>query len=103
GWEKVTMDLAFAAAIEVSAAEIGALRQRHVALRAPRLGLGRIVKAAGPHAGDPAEQVRIVMVLAAEELLVVIQRHRQADLVTGRAELGRPVERLEEHLLVKIG
>ena len=76
--------------------------QRHVADRAVLLGLRRVVEAPRAVAGDAAEQVRVVVVLAAQELLVVVQLDRQADLVAGRAELGGLVERLEERLLVEV-
>ncbi len=62
-----------------------------------------IVKAARPDAGNTTQQVGIVMVLAAQEFLVVVQLDRDADLVANRAELCHAVERLEESLLVKIG
>ena len=66
------------------------------------LGLRRVVEAARAVAGDAAEQEGVVVVLAAEELLVVVQFAGDADLVAGRAELGRLVQRLQERLLVEL-
>jgi len=46
--------------------------------------------------------VRVVVVLPAQEL-VVVQFLGQVDLVAGAAELGGRVERLEEGALVQLG
>ncbi len=99
----MVVHLAHARAVEILGAEIHARLQRHVADGAVLLRLWRVVEAAGAVARDAAEQVRVVMVLAAKELLVVVQFHRQAHLVAGRAELGGLVERLQERLLVEVG
>ena len=53
-------------------------------------------------AGHAAEQVGVVMVLPAEEFLVVVDRVRNAHLVAGGAELRRLVERLQVRLLVQL-
>ncbi len=49
-----------------------------------------------------AQQIRIVVVLAAEKFLVVVQLQRQMHLVAGRTELRRLVKRLQESRLVKL-
>src|SRR5262249_10972226 len=100
--EAVVMHLADTAAIEVLVAEVVARLPRHVALGTVGLGHRRIVETAGSMAGNAAEQVAVVMVLAAQELLVEIDGHGDADLMAGRAELRCLVKRLEERLLVEI-
>ena len=76
--------------------------ERHVAFGAIGLGLVGIIERPGIHPRHAREQVRIVVVLAAQELLVVVHRVGDAHLVTGGAELGRLVEGLEEGLLVEL-
>ena len=49
-----------------------------------------------------AEEEGVVMILAAQEFLVVRDLDGQPDLVAGRAKLLRLHERLEEGLLVKV-
>ena len=82
--------------------EILRFLQRHVATRAIGHRLFRIIETAGAVAGDPAEQVRVIVILAPQELFVIIQLPRHAHLVAGGTELGRAHERLEELLLVKL-
>ena len=95
------MDLQFAGIVEDFRTKVRRLAQRHVAAVAVLLCLGRIVKTAGSVAGNSAEQIRIVVVLAAQKFLVVVQLERQADLVACAAELFRFVKRLQERLLVE--
>ena len=52
-------------------------------------------------AGDSAEKIRVVVVLAPQELLVFVELEGDVDLVTGGAELGGLVKRLEKSFLVK--
>ena len=101
--EEVVVDLATALAIEVPGAEVGGRLQLHVAFDAVGLGDRRIVEASGTVSRDARQEERIVMVLPADEVLVVVDPVRQADLVAGRAELGVLDDRLEERLLVHLG
>ncbi len=71
--EEVVVDLPAALAVEVPGPEVGRGLELHVALGAGRLGDFRIVEAPGPVARDPREQERIVMVLAADEVAIVVQ------------------------------
>ena len=57
---------------------------------------------AGDPAGHPAEQVSVVMVLAAQEFFVVVQLPRNAHFVASRAKLRAPHEGFQEGLLVKL-
>ena len=82
--------------------EILRFLQRHVATGAILHGLRRVVEAARAMSGHAAEQVRVIMVLAAEEILVVVQVAGNADLVAGRTKLRRAHERFQEGLLVKL-
>src|SRR5262249_32631803 len=81
GGERVLVDLAYTAAVKILAAEIAAGFQRHMTFGAVRLGFGRIIKATCAHAGNSAQQVGVVMILAAQEFLVVVQLNRNAYLV----------------------
>ena len=67
------------------------------------LATSRVVEAPGPVARDAREQEGVVVVLAADEVFVVVDADGQADLVAGRAELGVLDDRLEERLLVHLG
>jgi len=102
GREAVVVDLPDAGPVAVLRPEVLARQERHVARGAVLLGLGRVVEAPHAVARDAAEQIGVVVVLAAEELLVVVQLLRQGDLVARRAELRGLVERLEERLLVEV-
>ena len=82
-------------------AEIVGRLQRHVAAVAVGLGLLRVVETARSDARHTAQQVVVVVVLAAQELLVVGHLLGQVHFVAGRTELGRLVERLEKRLLVE--
>src|SRR5229473_2484946 len=97
------MNLAYTAAVEILAAEVAARRKRHVTSGTVGIGLGWIVKTACPNAGNATQQIGIVMVLATQEFLVVVQLDGDAYLVANRAEFRAAMERLEESLLVKIG
>ena len=77
--------------------------KRHVAVGAILLGVIGIIETAGAVPRHAAEQIRIVVILPAEKILVVIEFAGQAHLVAGRAEFGRLVKRLEEGLFVKLG
>src|SRR5207248_10654934 len=101
GGEEVTVPLTDAAIIEVAGAEVIAGLERHVAAGAVGLHLGRVVEAASAVA-DTGQLGGVEVILAAQELLVLVQLDRQADLVAGRAEVRRLVERLEEGLLVEV-
>jgi len=72
--------------VEEVGAEILRLLQRHMTAGAVYNGLIRVIKTAGAVAGHTAEEEAVVMVLAAQELFVVVQLLRNADLVTGGAE-----------------
>jgi len=76
--------------------------QRHMATGAILLGTFRVIKAARIVAGNAAEQIGVVMVLAPEEFLVLRHLVGEADLVTDGTELGRAHEGFEEGLLVKL-
>ena len=78
------------------------VRAGHVAARAIPGRLLRIIKAARAMPGHTAQQVSVVMVLTAQELLVLVQLLRNADFMARRAKFRRPVERLQEALLVEI-
>ena len=80
--------------------EILGLLERHVATVAVLLRFGRIVEAGHAVAGDAAQEKRVVVVLAAQPL-VVVQRHRQVHLVAGAAELRGLVQGLQEGALVQ--
>ena len=66
-----------------------------------RLRLLRIIETPSIVAGDAAEQVGVVMVLSAKKILILRDFVGQADLVTGRAELGAAMKILEESLFVE--
>src|SRR3954466_14345419 len=53
-------------------------------------------------AGNAAEEIGVVMVLAAQELFVVIQFERHTDLMASRTELGRLMSGLQESRFVKL-
>ena len=59
-----------------------------VALRAVVDGFLGIIKTPRAMSGNPAEQVGVVMILAPQKLLVVVQLARDMHLMAGRAELG---------------
>ena len=82
--------------------EVVRRQQVHVATVAVRFGLGRVVEARHAVARDAGEKVRVVVVLSAQEL-VVIQLLGQVDLVAGAAELRRRVQGLEEGPFVQFG
>ena len=73
GGEEVVVDLAAALAVEVFRAEVVRGDEVHVAVDALALRHRRVIEAPRPVAGDAREQERVVMVLAAEEVLVVVQ------------------------------
>ena len=101
--EEVVVDLAAALAVEILGPEVVGGYEIHVALDAARLGDRRVIEAPCPVARDAREQEGVVVVLAADEILVVVQREGQAHLVAGRAELGVLDRRLQERLLVHLG
>src|SRR6185369_3913845 len=79
--------------IEKVRAEIRGFLERHVAGSAVLFGLVRIIKAARTVAGNTAEQIAVVMILAAQKIFIVIQIPRDADFMAGRAKLRRAHER----------
>ena len=99
--EQVVVDRQPAAVIERPGSEVGRRLQRHMAAVAIILRRGRVVEAPRAVARHTAEQVRVVVILAAQELLVVGQFLRQVHLMADRAELRLLVKRLQERLLVK--
>ena len=88
--------------IEELRAKITARLQRHVAACAILLRLLRVVESACVVTRHPAQEISVVMILAAEEVLVLRHVVRQADLVARRAEFRRAHDRLEKGLLVKL-
>src|ERR1041385_7341620 len=66
-------------------------------------GLFRVIKAARSMPRNAAEQIGVIMILPAQELLVLAQFLRDADFMTGRTKLSAPHEGLEERLLMKFG
>ncbi len=66
------MTFANAAIVKVPRGKVLALAQRHMALGTIRLGHFRVVKRAGVMAADAAQVKRVVMILAAQEVLVVV-------------------------------
>ena len=73
---EVVVDLAAPLAVEVPGAEVGRGLELHVAVGAARLGDVGVVEASGPVARDAREQERVVVVLAADEVLVVVHAER---------------------------
>ncbi len=71
---------------------------RHVTDVAIHLCLRGIVEALRSVSRYAAQQIGIVVVLATHKLAVVIEFKWQMDLVAGRAEIGRLMERLQERL-----
>ena len=64
--------------------------------------LGRVIKTACPMAGHSAEVVVVIMILAAQPLLVVVQLKRNAHLVASGAKIRFLVQWFEKGLFVKI-
>src|SRR5438067_2004761 len=89
--------------VEEFRAEIARRLQRQVAAGAILLSFLRVIEAAGAVTGNAAEQIAVVMILAAEEFQVLGQLVRQADLMASGAKLGALMEWLEKSFLVKIG
>ena len=101
----VAQGLAHARATARTRREVGRVRyldQRHVAALTVGHGLRRVVEAGHPVARDAAQPERVVVVLAAQPL-VVVQFGRQVHLVAGTAELGAAVQRFEKRGLVELG
>src|ERR1051325_5609453 len=103
GGEKVIVHFADVVGVENLRAEI-VLRdlQRHVAAVAVELRDGRIIKAARIVARDAAQEVSVVMILAAQEFLIVIEFVWDADFVAGGAGIGGLVQRLQKSLFVEL-
>ena len=101
--EEVVVDLRAPPAVEVAGAEVARGDEVHVAVDAVALGLGGVVEAAGAASRDAREEEGVVMVLPAEEILVVVQGVRETHLVAGRAELRVLDHGLQEGLLVHLG
>ena len=102
--EEMVVDAELASAVEIPSPKITRRHQVHVAAGTLLLSLGGKVEALGS-VRDAAEEVGVVVVLAAEEFLVMVQFLGQMYFVAGRAEFGGLVrilvERLEEGLLVE--
>ena len=98
--EEVVMDAQLRGSGKEFGPEIVRRDQRHVAGCTGLSWLLGIVEAPRPVAGNSAEQVAVVVVLPAEEL-VIVQAFRQVDLMAGGTELGRAVEGLQEGPFVK--
>ena len=62
--KEMVVDLAFAAAVKISSAEVSARRKRHVTLTATCFRLGRIIEAPRAMTGNGAQKIRIIVVLA---------------------------------------
>ena len=99
-WKAVVVDAERAGRVEAPRREIVRGQQRHVAAVAVRLRFVRVVEARHAMPGHAAQQERIVVVLAAQPA-VLVERFRQVDLVAGAAELGLPMQRLQERTLVQ--
>src|SRR5258708_10647872 len=82
--------------IEKVSAKIRRFLQRHVTASAVCFGFIRLIKTARAMAGHATKQISVVMILAPEKFLIMIQLARNADLMTGRAKLGRAHEWFEK-------
>src|SRR5207249_3500168 len=69
--EQMAVDFALTAGVKVAGAEISARRKRHVAVGTAVLRLRRVIKATGP-VTQSAQDERIVVVLAAQKLLIAV-------------------------------
>ena len=101
--EEMVMHRTRAVLGKVAGRWINARQRRHVAGGAGLAGVFRIIEAPRAMARCAAQGERVVVVLAAEEIFVVVHLRRNRHLVAGRAELGRTVYRLEERPLVEVG
>ena len=101
--EEMVMHRSRAVLREVAGGRIGARQRRHVAGGAGLAGVVRIIEAPRAMARCTAQGERVVVILAAEKILVVVHLRRDRHLMAGRAELGRTVHRLEERPLVEVG
>ena len=88
--------------VEKIRSEVLGFLQRHVAAGAVLHRLLRVIETARAVAGHAAQQIRVVVILAAQEFLVLVQVRRNADLVAGRAKIRRAHERLQEGFLVEL-
>ena len=89
--------------VEKIGAKIPGFLERHVAAGAVPDRFLRIVKTARAVARNAAEQIGVVVILAAQEFLIFVQFQRDADFVAGGTELRRPHGRFEKRLLVELG
>src|SRR5437764_498916 len=83
GRERVLVNLAHAAAVKILTAEVAARLQRHMTFGTVCLRFRRIVKATCANAGYTTQQVRIVVILPAQEFLVVVQLDGDAEPLQG--------------------
>src|SRR2546423_4462335 len=88
--------------VEELRAKITRSLKRHVAAGAIELGLFRIIEAARAVPRNAAEQERIIMILSAQEVLILGQLNGNTDLVTSGAKLRALVQRFEESLFVEV-
>ena len=102
--EKMTMDETRRGIrlVEKVRTKILRLFQRHVATRTIRLRLLRVIKTSRAVTRHAAEEVGVVMILAAQEFLILVQLLREADFVTGGAKFRRAHDGLEKGFLVEL-
>ena len=77
--------------------------QRHVATVAIGFGDRGMIKGFSVASGKSAQQKAVVVILSPVPVLIMGQFEGQTDLVAGRAEFRRPVQRFEEGLFVEFG
>src|SRR5205814_7833434 len=82
--------------VEKAGAEVLGFLQRHVAAGAVLHRLLGIVETARAVARHAAEQVGVVVILAAQEFLIFVQLLWNADLVAGGTKLRRAQERFQK-------
>ena len=83
GREEVVVDLAPGHVVKLLGTELARRDEVHVALDALPFRLRRVIEAARAVSRGAREQKRVVVVLTSEEVLVVVERERDAHLVTG--------------------
>jgi hypothetical protein len=78
GWEEVVVNGEILVRAVNAGAEIFGFLERHVAAVAVELRFGRVVKSAGIVAGDAAQEVGVIGILAPEEFLIFVEFMRDA-------------------------
>ena len=99
--KEMVVDFELPGIIEFPRAEVRRLLQRHVAAGAVRHRLFRVIKTARAVAGHTAEEVGVVVILAAQEFFIFVQLLRDADLVTGGTKFRGAHEWFQKGLFVK--